>query len=224
MIPLYDSNPTRNFPIVTVSIIAATVAIFFLHVTSGNFNLYIFRYGAIPSELTGFIDREPYIPYPVHLTAVTSLFLHGGLFHLAGNMLFLWIFGNNVEDIFGRIPFAVYFLLCGIGATAAHAIQFSSSDIPLVGASGAISGLMAAYLIAFPHAKVHVLFWFFIFIKVIPFPAWLVITIWFLVQLLNFGAPGAPTQIAWGAHVGGFIVGLILYPPFIVYARFRGAS
>lgn len=224
MIPLYDSNPTRNFPIVTVLIIAANVALFFYQASSGNFNRYLFQYGAIPSELTGFVDMEPHIPYPVHMTVVTSLFMHGGLFHLAGNMLFLWIFGNNVEDIFGRIPFTIYYLLCGIGATAAHTIQFSSSNIPLVGASGAISGIMAAYLIAFPRAKVHVLFWFFIFIKVIPFPAWFVITIWFLLQLLNFSAPGAPTQIAWGAHVGGFLVGLSLYLPFIGYARSRGTT
>lgn len=221
MIPLYDSNPTKKFPVITVAIMAATIAIFFLQVSSGNYNLYLFQYGAIPSELTGFIDKEPYIPYPVHLTAVTSLFLHGGFFHLAGNMLFLWIFGNNVEDIFGRTSFVFYYLLCGVAATAAHSLQYSSSDIPLVGASGAISGLMAAYLIAFPYAKVHVLFWFFIFIKVIPIPAWLVISFWFVVQILNFSAPGAPAQIAWGAHVGGFIAGLALYPLFIAYARRR---
>lgn len=222
MIPLYDSNPTRNFPIVTISIIASTVAIFFLQVSTGKFNLYTFQYGAIPVELAGFVDIEPYIPYPVHLTAVTSLFMHGGLFHLAGNMLFLWIFGNNVEDIFGSIPFIFYYLLCGIGATAAHTIQYSSSDIPLVGASGAISGLMAAYLIAFPRAKVHILFWFFIFFKVIPFPAWFVISVWFAIQLVNFSAPGAPAQIAWGAHVGGFLIGLALYLPFRRYARLEG--
>ena len=224
MIPLYDSNPTRNFPIITILIIATAVVTFFFQVNSQNFNLHIFQYGAIPSELSGFIDKEPYIPYPIQLTAVTSLFLHGGFFHLAGNMLFLWIFGNNVEDIFGRTGFTLYYLLCGIGATTAHIIQNSSSDIPLVGASGAISGLMAAYLIAFPRAKVHVLFWFFIFFKVIPFPAWFVISIWFILQIMNFTAAGATTQIAWGAHVGGFLTGLALYLPFIGYARERSRS
>ena len=211
MIPLYDTNPTKTFCYVTITLIIANIAIFFSQITSVNYNMYLFQYGVTPLEIMNLKDIEPTIPFPVEITIITSMFLHGGFMHIAGNMLFLWIFGNNIEDVFGHAQFIIFYLLCGVAAVFAHIYQFSSSDLPLVGASGAISGILAAYLIAFPQAKVHTLFWFFIIIKVIPIPAWLLISFWFIAQVMALGSSG---QIAWGSHVGGFLAGIILYPVF----------
>ncbi|MDH5542387.1 MAG: rhomboid family intramembrane serine protease [Nitrospinota bacterium] len=211
MIPLYDTNPTKNISYITMALIVANAGIFFAQATSGHFNLYLFQYGVTPLEILNMRDVEPTIPYPIGITIITSMFLHGGLMHIAGNMLFLWIFGNNIEDIFGHFQFMLFYILCGIAAVFAHIYQFTNSDLPLVGASGAVSGILAAYLIAFPRAKVHTLFWFFIIVKIFPLPAWLLITTWFLVQIMSIGNAD---QIAWGSHVGGFLAGIILYPFF----------
>jgi len=211
MIPLFDSNPTKNPAVVTVAIILLNTAVFFVMSASPDFNKIIFEYGAIPVELIHSVDIFPFIPLPVYVTALSSMFMHAGLFHLIGNMLFLWIFGDNVEDIFGHGRFVIFYLICGVGALVAHILQYGPSTIPLVGASGAISGLLGAYLLAFPRARVYTLFWFVIFIRIIPLPAWVVIGFWFFMQVLNMNAGG---QVAWGAHVGGFFTGVALYPAF----------
>jgi membrane associated rhomboid family serine protease len=212
MLPLYDDNPTWRRPLVTIALIAANVAVFALQISSGpQFNELLFRYGAIPGEIVNSIDVRPYNPLPVHTTMLSSMFMHGGFLHLAGNMLFLWIFGNNVEDVLGRAKFIFFYLACGLAAVIAYIALNPDSPAPLVGASGAIAGVLAAYVLAFPRARVYTLFWFIVFIRIIPLPAWLVIGVWFLIQVSNLGSGG---QVAWVAHVGGFLAGLLLWPLF----------
>ncbi len=212
MIPLYDNNPTRRIPFLTIAFITINVFVFGLQLKAGpHFQRFILQYGAIPFEIMNSVDIYPPNPFPVQSSLISSMFMHGGLFHLLGNMLFLWIFGNNVEDIQSPLRFIVFYILCGLVAAFSHILQNVDSHVPMVGASGAVSGILAAYVLAFPRARVHTLFWFFIFIRVIPLPAWIVIGMWFLVQISNVGAPG---QVAWGAHVGGFMAGLILAPFF----------
>ncbi len=212
MLPLYDDNPTWRRPLVTIALIAANVSIFALQVNAGSqFNEMLWRYGAIPGEIVNSIDVRPYNPLPVQTTLLSSMFMHGGFLHLAGNMLFLWIFGNNVEDVLGRAKFIFFYLACGLAAVFSYIAVNPASPAPLVGASGAIAGVLAAYVLAFPRARVYTLFWFIFFIRIIPLPAWLVIGVWFLIQVANLGAGG---QVAWVAHVGGFLAGLLLWPLF----------
>lgn len=214
MIPLYDDNTTRRFPVMTVLLIAANVAIYLYMVFSPvPYQQFVFRYGAVPVFFVqGNIPAHG--PLPPTVTVFTAMFTHAGFFHLAGNMLFLWIFGNNVEDIQGRGAFLAFYLLCGVAAAVAFVYSDPFSAMPMVGASGAISGVLAAYLLAFPRARVYTLFWFIIFVRVIPVPAVLFIGFWFLVQLMSLGSGG---QVAWGAHVGGFVAGLVLAPVFKKY-------
>ena len=210
MIPLYDSNPTWRRPVVTIALIAINLAVFGLQVEAGNeFNKVVWQYGAIPAQIVHSVDLVPLNPLPVQSTLISSLFLHGGFLHLAGNMLFLWIFGNNVEDVMGRVRFIFFYITCGLAATLVYIAQNPDSTVPLVGASGAIAGVLAAYALAFPRARIYTFFWFIVFIRIIPLPAWVVIGFWFLIQLGNLGTGG---QVAWVAHVGGFITGLVLWP------------
>lgn len=210
MIPLYDSNPTWRRPVVTIALIGINTAIFGLQVAAGHeFNKVVWQYGAIPAQIVHSVDLVPLNPLPVQTTLISSMFLHGGFLHLAGNMLFLWIFGNNVEDAMGRVRFIFFYVACGLAATLVYIAQNPDSTVPLVGASGAIAGVLAAYALAFPRARVYTLFWFIVFIRIIPLPAWVVIGFWFLMQIGNLGTGG---QVAWVAHVGGFITGLVLWP------------
>lgn len=211
MIPLYDNNPTRRFPVVTVLLIAVNAAIFFyIAFSAAPFQQFVVRYGAVPAFIVQ-SGVPAHGPLPPGATIFTAMFMHAGFFHLAGNMLFLWIFGNNVEDIQGRVSFLLFYLLCGVAAAAAHIYSDPFSAVPMVGASGAVSGVLAAYLLAFPRAQVYTLFWFIIFVRVIPVPAVLFIGFWFLMQMLNAGSGGS---VAWGAHIGGFVAGLLLAPVF----------
>jgi membrane associated rhomboid family serine protease len=148
------------------------------------------------------------------------MFLHGGWAHLLGNALFLWVFGDNVEESMGRARFLVFYLLCGLAAAAAHVLVQPGSPIPTVGASGAISGVLGAYLVLYPHARVNMLFWFFIFIRVIPIPAWIVLAYWFVLQVVT-GLPElmrVRSEVSGGvavwAHVGGFVAGMALVKLF----------
>lgn len=212
MIPLYDDNPTRTTPFVTIAFLAINILVFgFMAFSGQGFNRQLFQFGAIPMEIIKSVDLVPFTPLPVHANLLTSMFMHANFMHLAGNMLFLWIFGNNIEDITSHYGFIVFYILCGIGAVFTHILQDTSSQIPLVGASGAISGILGAYLLYFPRAKVYTLFWFIIFIRIIAVPAWIFIGIWFLIQMSNLGAGG---EVAWGAHLGGFITGLLMIPVF----------
>jgi membrane associated rhomboid family serine protease len=172
----------------------------------------IYRYyGLIPREfMTSLSSRWDLLPYNI-LTVFTSMFLHGGFLHLGGNMLYLWIFGNNVEDAMGHKRFIVFFLLSGVIAALFQFFYDPTSSVPMVGASGAISGILGAYLILFPRARIKTLLFIFIFIKIVEIPALLLLTIWFFMQILYSHMEG----VAWHAHIGGFVFGLITIKLFI---------
>jgi membrane associated rhomboid family serine protease len=221
MLPLKDDVPSRSFPFFTVLLIGANVAAFLYQVSleigpagvaRNAATAFVVEFGAVPCRLTGACPSGDF-PAPL-LTVFTSMFLHGGLFHIAGNMLYLWIFGDNVEDTLGHFRFLAFYLLSGIGAVAAQVVMSPDSQIPMVGASGAISGVLGAYLLLFPHATVLTLITFGFFVRFVHVPAVIVLGFWIVVQLLNglisVGRVGDEGGVAWFAHIGGFVAGLAL--------------
>ena len=216
MIPLRDENPIRIVPFVTWAVLAACVVAFLVQVSLGapGFNRMIFGLGVIPAVLFGHAYLPPEIALvPPAATVVTSMFLHGGWLHLAGNMLYLWIFADNIEDRMGHLRFLVFYLACGVAAAFAQAMPAPQSVVPMVGASGAISGVLGAYLLLFPRARVLVLVPFGFVLQVIRLPAVWVLGLWFLVQLLSsLAAPEGEGGVAFRAHLGGFVAGLLLAP------------
>lgn len=207
MIPLKDNIPTKRFPIITVFLIIANGVAFFYQLTLGlEKGVELIRlYGLVPFELTRVS------PYPLSMTLITSMFLHGGFFHIIGNMLYLWIFGNNVEDSMGRIRFLSFYLLSGIVAGLAQTYVNPGSHVPMIGASGAVSGILGAYLVLYPHARVITLVTFGWFIRLIEVPALVVLGFWAIVQFLNGVLTfGHGSGVAWFAHIGGFISGALL--------------
>jgi membrane associated rhomboid family serine protease len=217
MIPLKDDVPTRTFPIITISIVLVNIFVFLWSRTLSPHSEMelVNRFALVPHELlTSFTSRPDLLPYNV-LTIFTSMFLHGGILHIAGNMLYLWIFGNNVEDALGHFRFAAFYLLSGIVAALAQTSFDPASSIPMIGASGAVSGILGAYLLLYPRARVKTLIFIFIFITTVDIPAMLLLTIWFLMQILFSGAQG----VAWFAHIGGFVFGLIAIKLFTLGLR-----
>ena len=196
--PYKDDNPRVLFPFVTYGIIGLNILVFWAQ---------FFVYGN-----ERLISTFAFVPYEFKLfTVFTSMFMHGGLMHIIGNMWFIYIFGDNVESILGHVRFLLFYLFCGIGAAVAQFLIQPDSTTPMVGASGAIAGVLGAYMIKFPKARVHVLAVIFIFITTIVVPAQLVLGLWFLMQLSGgLGSLGFDTTggIAWFAHIGGFIVGI----------------
>ncbi|MEW6368224.1 MAG: rhomboid family intramembrane serine protease [Acidobacteriota bacterium] len=210
MIPLYDDNPTTRPPIFTVTFIVVNVLVFFYQAFSPrSLDYYVMSLGAIPWELVHLTDIRPFSPVPIPLTVLTAMFMHAGFLHLAGNMLYLWIFGNNVEDALGHFSFVVFYLLCGMAAAAGHILFNLNSRIPMVGASGAIAGVLGAYLVLYPSARVHTLLPFPFFFQIVPVPAFFVLGIWFFVQILSAVA-GPGGGIAFMAHAAGFVAGVAL--------------
>jgi membrane associated rhomboid family serine protease len=216
MIPISDENPTRLTPLVTWGIILACVVTFLwqLSFSESDGEALFFSLGFVPRNLfDSAMTQTVYgIPRPL-LTLITSMFLHGGFLHLGGNMLYLWIFGNNVEDAMGHVRFLLFYLACGIAAALAEGIVNLHSALPMVGASGAISGVLAAYVLIYPRARVTVIIPLGILLYPTKISAFYVIGFWFVLQLLNgvgttLGAPGT----AWWAHVGGFAAGFLLTP------------
>lgn len=212
MIPLKDDNPTQTFPFITIGLIALNIVIYIyeLSLSPEGWERLSMIYGAIPVHLVHPFSVNVELPrtIPPILTIFTSMFLHGGLLHLLGNMLYLWIFGNNVEDYLGHFKFILFYLISGFFAAFIHTLSNVTSSIPMIGASGAIAGILGAYLILFPRANVSTLFIFIIFFKIIKVPAVLILGLWFLIQLLNAGSEGG--SVAWYAHVGGFLSGVVL--------------
>lgn len=211
-LPLRDENPTNRIPVITIFIIALNCLIFLYQVFSPQgLDYYTLKMGAIPYEITHFkaLAHIPRLSPP--LTLFTSMFLHGSLFHLLGNMLFLWIFGNNMEDFLGPFRFFFFYLLSGLGASFTHIVFNPNSQVPMIGASGAIAGVLGAYFILYPRARVLTLVFLFVFIRVVPIPAAYVLGFWFLMQVLNIGLGGG---VAWFAHIGGFLIGLVLIKVF----------
>jgi membrane associated rhomboid family serine protease len=231
MIPLSDDNPTVRLPVMTILILSGMVVSWLL-IQGGGFDsrvlvMSVCNLGMVPGELTGqaplgfgvpiapglacVVDQEP-INWA---TPVISMFLHGSWMHLLGNALFFWVFGNNIEDVMGRGRFVAFYLICGLAAAAAHVAVDPGSPIPTVGASGAVSGVMGAYLVLYPAVRVRMLFIFIVFFKVIPLPAWVVLLWWLALQLLiglpQLGAQGELTGgVAVWAHIGGFVAGAFL--------------
>jgi membrane associated rhomboid family serine protease len=219
-LPLSDDNPTRRTPIVTWAIIAACFAVFLWQTSLGPRagQAIVYSLGVIPAVLFGSAQLPPdlrLVPAPV--SVVTSMFLHGGWMHLLGNMLYLWIFGNNVEDSMGRGRFVVFYLLCGTAAALVQGLAAPNSEIPMIGASGAIGGVLGAYLMLHPRANVRMLFIILFFIRVISVPAAVVLGLWFVMQFIS-GATTPTTSddggVAFWAHVGGFLAGAVLVPFF----------
>jgi membrane associated rhomboid family serine protease len=242
MIPISDENPTLRRPVMTWALLAAVIAVWVV-VQGAGLDTYqlaasVCNYGLVPGELTGqarlgfalrmgtdvatgraiacVVDNEPIN----RLTPLTSMFLHGSWSHLLGNGLFLWVFGNNIEDSMGPGRFVVFYILCGLVAAAAHVFIAPASPVPTVGASGAISGVLGAYLVLYPRARVNMLFWFVFIIRVIPLPAWLVLVWWFAIQVIQ-GLPQLSqleSEVSGGvavwAHVGGFVAGVLLVKLF----------
>src|SRR3989304_1958461 len=210
MIPLKDDNPTVSFPIVTISLIVLNIIIFFYEISLGpQFAPFLNTYGAKPLHIMS-MSSPPGYPSP-HFTIFSSMFLHGGFFHVAGNMLYLWIFGNNIEDSMGHFKFLIFYFISGIIAVYIFAFMNPSSTIPMVGASGAVSGVLGAYLVLFPRAKIHTLIPFGFYIQVVRIPAVFVLGLWIFVQILNgMVSGGKGGGVAWVAPVGGFLAGVVL--------------
>ncbi len=217
LLPLKDDIPSRRFPFVTYSIIAVNIVVFMFEATMGKEQLQAFfeLVAVIPAEYTAFLRGEPVPLLKLLAAPFASMFLHGGWMHLFGNMWFLYLFGDNVEDAMGHSRFLLFYLLTGLAATVAHIFVNPLSPIPIVGASGAISGVVGAYFLMFPTARVLTLVPIFFFVDIVLLPAVVFIGMWFLFQfwsgLLSLAVPHLG-GVAWWAHIGGFIAGLILAP------------
>ena len=216
-LPLYDDYPRIliRHPWVTYGLVAACVFVFLIQVSGSPREYFemVYGYGAIPAVLFGQGQLPPDLyKIPALLTVPTSMFLHGDVMHLVGNMLFLWVFGDNIEDAMGHKRFAAFYLIGGIVAALAHGLADPGSEVPMIGASGAISAVLGAYLVLHPRARVLTpVLW------IIPLmlPAWLLLCIWFGFQFWMAGSdPGAGGGVAWWAHIGGFVIGMILIVPF----------
>jgi hypothetical protein len=215
MFPLRDENPSHSTPVITRALIAINVAAFVYQVMLGEaLGPFVYAWGMVPARVTLAVQYgdEP-ITGP-GLTLLTSMFLHGGWFHLIGNMWYLWIFGDNVEDRLGRARFLIFYLLSGIVAGLLHYVLNPTSRMPTVGASGAIAGVLGGYLVAFPRARILTLVPLFPFFQVMALPAVVVLGLWFVMQFfsgfLSLGFGGTGGGVAWWAHVGGFAFGLIV--------------
>jgi len=210
LIPYKDDNPTHRFPYVTIGIIISNMLIFLLEIISPpGMEKTVYAYGAVPQYILTFEKFQPIHPA---LTVFTAMFMHGGVFHLGGNMLYLWIFGNNIEDKLGHLRFIIFYIFCGITAAYSHALIDPHSLTPMIGASGAISGILGAYLLLFPRAGVYTLIFLGFFVQVVKIPALIVIGFWAIVQFINgLVSTGLVKQggVAWFAHIGGFLTGLL---------------
>ena len=210
MIPYKDDTPINIIPFSTILIIGLNILVFIMQLMSGEDSRdIVYSYGAIPHNIVSFQSNQP---IPPALTIFTSMFMHGGLFHLVWNMLYFWIFGNNIEERLGHVRFIVFYLFCGVVAAFSHALLSPGSTVPMIGASGAIAGMLGAYILLFPMAKIHTIVFLGFYITVIKIPALIVIGFWAIIQVVsgiisqgNAGQGG----IAFFAHVGGFVAGLV---------------
>jgi membrane associated rhomboid family serine protease len=217
MFPIHDDNPTRITPYVTYALLSACVLIFFWQVSLGDaVQQAVYSFGVIPSVL--FATRSLPVELeilPAWLTIFSSMFLHGGWMHLIGNMLYLWVFGNNVEDAMGHKRFILFYLSCGLLAALTQAVLNPASEIPMIGASGAISGVLGAYVLLHPHARILVVIPIGILIYTPWIAAYWVLGFWFVLQLINSLVSASDTGgVAYGAHLGGFVAGMLLIPLF----------
>ena len=234
MLPLRDATPPRRTPVITLAIIAACTGAFIyeLWVLVGGgvdaLDALLFDWGAVPADVVAALQAGDVASQAV-AGLVTSMFLHGGWLHLLGNMLFLWIFANRVEDRMGRIVFPIFYLVGGLAAGMTHVLVDPTSDVPAVGASGAISAVMGAYVVLYPRARIQSLVFLGFFYQLIAVPSVIVLGFWFALQLIDgFASLGAATEagggVAWFAHIGGFVAGAALALPFRLVGRLRPAA
>jgi membrane associated rhomboid family serine protease len=204
--PFKDDNPTSSRPIISWALISICSLIFFyqLSLSIFDFNNFVRYFGITPFKLINNTNDQWF-------TVLSSMFVHGNLTHLAGNMVYLWIFGDNIEDSFGKIRFILFYLLCGVAAVFSQILYDPNSLTPMIGASGAIAGVLGAYLILYPRAKIWVFMWIVFIVRLITVPAFIVLGIWMFLQLINVIDQGT-SGVAYSAHIGGFIAGMILAP------------
>ena len=210
-IPLKDLNPRRSYPIINTTLILVNVAVFIYQYTlpPHAFKAFITANATIPARFPAWLAGHA--PFEVaFLPLLTSMFLHSGIAHIAGNMLFLWIFGDNVEDFYGHFTYLFFYLVCGIGSGLLHVLFNMNSAVPALGASGAISGVMGAYLILYPRSRILTL----VFIFLVPIPAVIILGVWFVLQFMSafesLGSMAPGGGVAWWAHVGGFLLGMLI--------------
>lgn len=226
MLPIKDDIPTERTPVITVALIVINCVVYLYEMAHGSrgFAYLTHVWGLIPVELTTGVELTPRASVPAAANLFTSMFMHGGLLHLGGNMLYLWIFGNNIEDRLGRLKFIIFYLASGVAAALTFIATAPHSEIPLVGASGAIAGILGAYLLSYPRARVVTVLFIFYFIRIARIPALYVLGFWFILQLFNglpaLGAAGGGGGVAWFAHIGGFVFGLLVFK-FLVRNRPR---
>ena len=222
MIPLRDNVPTRTAPIITATLVVVNILVFVWSLTlpGGSERRLINTYAFVPRDLLLSLgSRLDLLPYNV-LTIFTSMFLHGGVLHVGGNMLYLWIFGNNVEDSAGHVRFLAFYLCSGLAACGAQFSYDPSSAVPMIGASGAVSGILGAYLLLFPWARVKTLIFILLFITTVDIPAVILLSAWFFMQIAFSQGRG----VAWFAHIGGFIFGLVTIKVFMVGKGHRAGA
>ncbi len=216
MIPIRDRNPSDTFPYVTIGIIVVNVFVFIIELSLGpRLDVFVMKYGVVPlkvryySQIPDLTFMNTFSPF------LTSMFLHGGFIHLIGNMWYLWIFGDNIEDRLGHFKYLCFYIICGIIASTVHVFFNSQSDVPCIGASGAIAGVLGAYMITFPRARVVTILPLWFILQIIELPAYIVLGFWFVIQFFN-GAVSITTSasgggVAWWAHIGGFISGIFIF-------------
>ncbi len=214
MIPLKDDNPTASFAWVNIGLIIINCMVFIYQLSLGHQGMhqFILKMGAIPYEITHLQDIYPITSIPIPLTIFSSMFMHGGFLHIIGNMLYLWIFGDNVEDAMGHMRFILFYFICGTLASILHILVNPDSVAPMIGASGAIAGILGAYIILYPRTRILTLIIFIFFFRIIKIPAVFVLGFWFVLQLLNVQTGAG---VAWYAHIGGFLAGVLLVIPFV---------
>ena len=223
MFPLADDNPRNTTPVVTWGIIGICIVVFLWQLSLGSAgDIAYYGYGLVPARLTGMAQLPAGIAsVPAWATVLTSMFMHGGLLHIGGNMLYLWIFGDNVEDSMGHVRFAVFYLVCGVIAGLTQTFIAPASEVPVIGASGAIAGVLGAYIVLSPRATVRTLIFLGFFFWIVRIPAVYVLGIWFLLQFVTAaGSTAGDGGVAVWAHIGGFIVGVIL----VLAMRKRGVG
>jgi membrane associated rhomboid family serine protease len=214
LLPIKDEHRIPIIPFVTFSLMALNVAVWVyqLLLPVQAERLFILKYGVVPSFVTGLSGIDlPADWFPRIFTLLSFQFLHGDIFHLAGNMLYLWIFGNNIEAGLGRVRYLAFYLLGGALAGLTHILSGLTSDIPMIGASGSIAAVLGAYLVLYPRSRIVIFIWFFFFVRFLPVPAVAVLGVWFILQVISVGGEGT----AWMAHIGGFVAGMLLIRYFM---------
>ncbi len=223
MLPIKDDIPTERTPVITIALIVINCLVYAYEFLLGpeGFTLFTIKWGLIPIEATTGLELTPNMSTSSAANLFTSMFMHGGIVHLGGNMLYLWIFGNNIEDKLGRFKFTLFYLASGLAAAAVFIATNTHGQVPMVGASGAIAGILGAYLIMYPKAKVLTLIFIVYFIRMVRIPAVILLGFWFFLQVLN-GLPALGAEgggVAWFAHIGGFVFGVIVFKFFVKRRR-----